>query len=91
MHAGKGVADELEVPDDLDADDARTRGLAYMRDFRGDLADMLSSALQKGARLGEMSCAAWPPASNMWPRPVVRLRKDSDTQKAAAGRAAYFT
>ena len=49
MHAGKGVADDLEVPPDLDADDARARGLAYLRDFRGDLADMLSSALQKGA------------------------------------------
>ena len=49
MHAGKGVADDLEVPPDLDADDAHARGLAYLRDFRGDLADMLSSALQKGA------------------------------------------
>jgi len=49
MHAGKGVADDLKVPPDLDADDARARGLAYLRDFRGDLADMLSSALQKGA------------------------------------------
>ena len=49
MHAGKGVADDLKVPPDLDADDAHARGLAYLRDFRGDLADMLSSALQKGA------------------------------------------